>query len=86
MQYRLTVQRSHPKDLGVGTLEIDTAGNANFFAGINKKESWVLAMMIRVKIDYVNATGMMISGLEPVELDKTGFEKYRVQEWWLGYA
>ena len=83
-KYKLFKQLPKTKLIGTGILSVDQAGFAHFFsndtyAGKN------LACMDRVRLEFVAANGMLLSGMEEVGFNKDGTKKYIYQEWWLTY-
>jgi len=69
-----------------GTLSIDEKGEAMFFTGNGDVGDRCVAEMIRVKIDFAGAAGIMISGMQPDGCGKNGAMKYIYQRWWLLYT
>lgn len=79
----LVTQHPKAKDLGIGSLSIAKNGDADFFEGNAETNSQVLASMVRVKIEWAGAVGIMISGMEPDGADRAGRPKFKYQEWLL---
>lgn len=84
-QFRLYIQLPKPKDLGVGVISIDKTGTAHFFKDWGEAGSILLAEMVRTKIEFAGAMGIMLSGHQPDGFTKNGQEKFVYQEWWLTY-
>ena len=77
---------SAPKDIGAGVLSVDTKGNAEFFALPTATHvGRVLAQMERVRLEFIAAKGMLLSGMEPGR-STNGRTTYTYQEWWLRYT
>lgn len=83
--FTLVIQHPKAKDLGNGSLSISKDGEADFFEGNAGSNSRVLASMVRVKIEWAAAVGILISGMEPDGLDRAGRPKFKYQEWLLRY-
>ena len=84
-QYALYTQNPKPEKKGVGFLSIDRNGDANFFSGTGAQGCSMIARMVRAKIDFAAADGIMVSGFEPCGVERDGKKKFRYQEWWLAY-
>ena len=84
-KFSIFVQLPHPKAKGAGSLSIDREGNAHFFSEYKEHGNRCIADMIRAKIDFAGADGIMVSGFEPCGFKKNGELKYKYQEWWLRY-
>ena len=78
-QFNLIIQRPKPKKPVNGVLNITRDGEATFFEGDGEHGSNIVAELLRVRIEFANSHGIMLSG---VELMSRG---YRYQEWWLVY-
>ena len=83
--FLLVTQFPKPKTLGEGRLSIGKDGDADFFEGDASAESRLLASIVRVQIRWAAAGGILLSGMEPDGVDKSGRQKYKSQEWWLCY-
>jgi hypothetical protein len=70
----------------VGVLSIDENGDARFWNGQADEHSKILAEMVRTRIDWAAADGMMLSGMQPGGADKLGNRKYFYQQWFLRYT
>lgn len=81
----LVEQLPIPKDLGIGSLSIGKDGEADFFEGNAEANARVFARMVRVKIEWAAAAGILLSGMEPDGIDRTGRAKFKHQEWLLRY-
>lgn len=81
--FELVIQHPKPKSLGVGSLSISKNADAEFFEGNAEANSPILASMVRVKIEWAAAAGIMVSGMENDGIDRTGRVKYKYQEWLL---
>lgn len=81
----LVTQHPKPKTLGEGSLSIGKDGDADFFEGSAEANASVLASMVRVRIEWAAAAGIMLSGMEPDGLDRAGQQKFKFQEWLLRY-
>ena len=81
--FTLVTQHPKPKELGQGSLSIDKDGDADFFDGNAEKNSVILASMVRVRIEWAAAAGILLSGMERDGVDKSGTVKYKYQEWLL---
>lgn len=79
----LVTQHPKPKDIGIGSLSIGKDGEAEFYEGNAEANARVLAKMVRVKIEWAAAAGILISGMEPDGIDRTGRAKFKHQEWLL---
>lgn len=79
---KLVVLFPKEKDLGEGDLNIDRHGEATFMCR-GKFGDELAALLKRARIEFVSATGMRLSGMEPDGYTKSGQEKFRYQEWWL---
>lgn len=84
-QYALYTQNPKPEKKGVGFLSIDRNGDANFFSGTGAQGCYMIARMVRSRIDFAAADGIMVSGFEPCGVERNGKNKFRYQEWWLAY-
>ncbi len=84
-RFELVTQMPKPKKVGRGTLSIGKDGDADFFAGNADAGSAVLANMVRVRVEWAAATGILLSGMQPNGFDKTGRPKFTYQEWLLRY-
>jgi hypothetical protein len=84
-QFELTTQWPKPQVLGLGVLAVDKHGDAQFFSGEGERDSTVLAVMKRSRLDSASAHGLMLSGMEPTGMDRRGRETFAYQEWWLRY-
>ena len=84
--FKLVTQYPKPKEICFGILSIQSDGFASFFSGDGGNDSKIVADMVRCKIDFAAAHGIMLSGMEPKGFDKAGRQKYQFQEWWLIYA
>lgn len=81
--FTLSVLKPKPKDLGQGSLSIGASGEADFFEGDAQKNSVILASMVRVRIEWAAAAGILLSGMQPDGVDRNGQAKYKHQEWLL---
>jgi hypothetical protein len=79
----LVTQNPKAKVLGEGSLSIGKDGDADFFEGNADSHSKILASMKRVRIEWAAAAGILLSGMEPDGVDKSGVEKFKHQEWLL---
>ena len=79
----LVTQHPKPKSLGEGSLSIEKSGDADFFEGNAEANARVLARMVRVRIEWAAAAGILISGMEPDGIDRAGQAKFKHQEWLL---
>lgn len=84
-QFCLYIQQPKTKKIGIGVISVGRNGDAHFFSGFGERDSKVLANMERVKMDFIGASGIHISGFERVGTNKNGTGKYIYQEWWLTY-
>lgn len=86
MQFELFTQQPKRSKIGViGTLSIGKDGNAQLFSGHADMHSSVIGELHRVKIEWAEAKGILLSGVEPQGFDKKGCIRYRFQEWFLRY-
>lgn len=83
--FSLTLQHPKPKFVGNGTFTADH-GDSQFFSGNADFDDRVLAQMTRIKVEWANSIGIMISGLEPCGVDVSGRQKFKFQEWFLSDA
>ena len=83
--FLLVTQFPKPNTLAEGRLSIGEDGGADFFEGDANAESRLLASMVRVQIRWAAAGGILLSGMEPDGVDKSGRQKFKSQEWWLCY-
>ena len=81
MKFILTLETELKKSAPVsGGLDIDQkTQDAMFF---DEKER-IVAEMRRVRIEWVGADVMCLSGVEPTGVDRLGRETYRHQKWFL---
>lgn len=81
----LVTQHPKPVIIGPGTLSIGKDGFAEFFSGDASADSTILSSMVRVKIEWAAAAGILVSGMEPDGIDRSGRQKFKFQEWLLRY-
>lgn len=79
----LVTQHPKAKDFGIGSLSIAKNGDADFFKGNAKSDDPILASMIRARIEWAGAAGILLSGMEPDGEDRGGRPKFKYQEWLL---
>lgn len=79
----LVTQHPKPKDLGIGSLSIGKDGDADFFEGNAEQNARLLASMVRTRIEWAAAAGILLSGMEPDGVDRAGRAKFKHQEWLL---
>jgi hypothetical protein len=79
----LVTQHPKPRELGLGSLSIGKDGEAQFFEGDADHHSRVLAEMVRVRIEWAAAAGILLSGMEADGLGRDGKVKFKYQEWLL---
>jgi hypothetical protein len=81
--YNLYTQRPKPSKQPIkGRLEIDRKGDAYFWT---KEGTECAKNMARIRIEYAEANGIKLNGLEPSGFDQQRQPKYNYQEWWLMY-
>lgn len=79
----LVTQHPKPKVFPEGSLSIAKDGTAEFYEGNADSNARVLVSMIRVRIEWAAASGILISGMEPDGFDRGGRPKFKQQEWLL---
>ena len=79
----LVTQHPKAKVFGEGSLSIGKDGVAEFYEGNADVNARVLASMVRVRIEWAAAAGILISGMETDGVDKAGQQKFKFQEWLL---
>lgn len=84
-QFKLITQNPKPKEIGVGVIDINKDGRANFFEGNGETNACRLAELLRIRLEIAAADGILLSGMELKGNDKRGVPKYIYQEWWLVY-
>jgi len=86
-QFHLYLQLPKPKDFGLGVLSlVSDGGTAHFFSGDGGDGARIVADLERVRLAFAGADGLMLSGMQPVGLDRLGRQKYIYQEWWLRFV
>lgn len=78
MKYEIYSQLPKPKKIGVCSFALGTDGTIVAF----NDDSWV-ATLIRGKVDWAHADGIMVSGVEAKFY--RGIERLRIQQWFLRY-
>lgn len=81
--FRLTIQNPKPQVVGDGVLSIGKAGDAEFFSGNGEILDPILATMVRTRIEWAAAAGILLSGMQPNGFDRHGKPKFTYQEWLL---
>ena len=81
--FTLVTQHPKPKVFCVGSLSIGKDGTAEFFEGNAEANARVLASLVRVRIEWAAAAGILVSGMEPDGFDRAGRPKFKHQEWLL---
>ena len=83
MSHVFTLFRQQPSSekVGKGKLSVDRDGQALLYTPDNN----IIADLVRARLDFVGADGIMLSGMERYGLEPGGQPKYRYQEWWLVY-
>lgn len=79
----LVTQHPKAKELGIGSLSIAKNGDADFYEGNADSNSRILASMVRTRIEWAAAAGILISGMEQDGVDRAGRPKFKFQEWLL---
>lgn len=83
--FELLIQHPQAKSIGRGSLNLDKAGDAQFFGGDNG-DGPPLASMTRVRVEHAAAHGILLSGVEHLSAGVGGKPKVQLQEWWLRYT
>jgi len=85
-RFKLIIQVPEPIVLcESGTVSVDDKGDAMFFTGNGDANDRCVAEMIRTRIDFAGAAGIMLSGMQPKGYEKNGTSKYIYQRWWMVY-
>lgn len=84
-RFALIIQKPVSKVMGPGCLSVSQNGEASFFEGDAGEGSRCLAELVRARIDWAAADGILVSGMEPDGCDRSGRPKYKYQEWLLRY-
>jgi hypothetical protein len=80
--FTLYLQLPKPQKVADGRLDIDHKSTATFYTEGGTR---CVAEMERVQIDSAAKVGIVLTGMQPCGVTKTGVPKYTYQKWLLSY-